>query len=316
MGGLFAGVKHKALPNVYIDLDAARPQTAEEQTVYDEFLAKVGGPAADIIQKFSEYKDAQIVVAAAMTNPSENSKEDAWREVLPNVQQQMEVFTFTETLAAQFIKLIRFVLSKAGVIYGKDIVDVIARLPATAKCIASVFDYILALDEIKLNIPKLVNDLAYFRRNASSYNDNGSMDDLLEKSNRTTMFWAAPNPVLSHVISDLSHDFPRTTEAGNQLVMFFGSVADVCTSIVVGHPNSNEPTMKLCLRCLVGAVLIYDHISDGGAFLTKSDFHVRAGMEFLVKYEPKQVALINAIRFSSKNLRANGSDPKIYSLFQ
>jgi hypothetical protein len=297
-------------------LDNAKPQSPEEQALYDEFIGQISGQAQEIIQNFRAYKDAQVAVAAAMTDPSETSRENAWNEILPNARLQMGVFAFTETLAVRFCKLLRFVLSKAGNVYGKDIVDVIARLPAMAKCIANSFDYILTLDEIKLNIPKLVNDLAYFRRTANIFNTDGSLDDFLEKSNKTTMFWAVPNPVLSFVISSLARDFPRATDHDSQLLILLGSVADVCTSIVVGHPDTVEPTMKLCLRCLVGAVLMFDHLSDGGAFLVKSDFHVRNGMELLVKYEPKQIALINAIRYSSKNLRANGSDPRILALFQ
>jgi hypothetical protein len=267
--------------------------------------------STDLLARFSAYKDAQGLVAAAITSPSEETRRAAWDAVLPNVQLQMDLWQFTQVLSTEFLKVIQIIIEKLRSGTG---IDIFATIPALTKTVADAFDLILTMDEIKLGIPPLINDLAYFRRSAPSFNEDGRFDEMVEKSNETTIFWASPTPVLSAVIRAINKQFPPTSPNFQLLLLFLGSVSDVGASILLYHRSEHERPNQLCLRCIVGGTLMFDQIFPMGAFARPPRFHVLKAMELLVSYKPTQTALINGIKFGSKHLEEPVTDPRIRAL--
>jgi hypothetical protein len=193
--------------------------------------------------------------------------------------------------------------------------ELLKKVPTIVRCFATTFDIIITLDELKLGIPKLLNDLAFFRRNAPAHNGDGQFDKLMEQSNETTMFWASSTPMLSAVITAISKDFPASSPNFPKVLTLLGGVSDICAGILKHHPGESEKKDKLCLRCIVGATLIFDHISPTGAFAQKPGFRVKEAMELLAQFQPKQTGLINAVKFSSKHLGDATANPAIKALF-
>ncbi|KAH0791850.1 protein FAM49B [Histomonas meleagridis] len=300
----------KSLPEIYIDLENAKPTTEQEESLYNEFQETIFTPSTDILERFSQYHDGQKEAATALTNPSPETKEAAWNAILPNVKLQMEVYDFAKEISNKFCHLVDVVIKLSN----EKATGGFETMPITIKCFVSCFDIILKMDEIKIKLPKLINDLAFFRRNAPSHNSDGDMDGLTEKSNMSTVFWAAPTPMLTEVINSLQSTYRDKPDGYTKLLELLGTVCDICTSILTNHHPDSEPT-RLCLRCIVGATLIYDHISPNGAFGVKPTFHVKDAMTLLVEYQPKQIELINAIKYSSKHLGDESADPKIKALF-
>ncbi|OHS96506.1 Protein FAM49 like protein [Tritrichomonas foetus] len=310
MGGLFSTLNKKSLPEIAIDLEKA-PSPAEEP-IFNQFRSTVLEPSISIFEQFSKYKDGQEFAALALSNPSEETKGNAWDAILPNIYLQMEVFDFAKKVSDQFIKLINVVMTKTA----NNSFDVFSEMPAITKCFIDCFDIILRFDEIKLTLPKLLNDLAFFRRNVQNYNDESQFDDLLDKSNSSTIFWAASTPMLNDAITTLQTTYQANSPDHEKLLVLIGSVSDIATMLLTRSQHTNPTQDMLCLRCIVGATLIYDHINSQGAFLTKSNFHVKEAMEAVVNFSPKQNNLINAVKYSSKHLGDATSDPKIKQLFQ
>jgi hypothetical protein len=122
--------------------------------------------------------------------------------------------------------------------------------------------------------------------------------------------------MLTATITVLAKDYPAGSESLPKLLDVLGGVADICTSLLLNHKHANEDVNKMCLRCIVGATLMIDHLAPTGAFGIKPRFHVKEGMDLLVGYQPRPSGLINAIKFTSKHLKDEGSDPKIKALFQ
>ena len=309
MGGRSSAVK-RSLPDIYNDLEHSKP-SSEEAPIFNEFQASVIEPSSDILERFSNYKDGQDLAGRALANPSEETKGAAWDAIYPNVVLQMEVFDFGKTVSEKFLMLIRTVLDLTS--SKKN--DVFATSPAILKCFVDCFNIILEFDEIKLKLPKLLNDLAFFRRNVAQYNDDCSLDDLLDKSNMSTIFWAAPMPMLGDAIKSLSEAYHSPNDQ-KRLFTLLGNVADLCTTICMKNKGNDVKPSILCLRCIVGATLIIDNLSDRGAFTKKSYFGIKDSMKLLVKFQPKQTSLINAIVYSSKHLKDDQSDPKIQRLFR
>jgi hypothetical protein len=313
MGGRFS-TRLKALPDVQIDLESPEPQSDQERSISTRFQDRIIQSSGGLISRFAGYQDAQGAISAAISNPTNQMKATAWETVCPNVELQMEVFEFATTLSQEFIELIKAALESLSPDSDAAIFE---RMPAMTQCLAEAFDLILLLDELKLAAPKLINDLAYFRRSANEFNANGQFDRLLERSNETTIFWASPTPCLSLVIQILNKEYPPTADDKHQkLLTLLGGVSDVGASILKYHLPESEKVKKLCLRCITAATLMFDQISVGGAFLLPARFHVREGMQLLVSFVPKQAALINAIKYGSKHLGDEGSDPKVKELFQ
>lgn len=307
MGGIFS-LSRKSLPDIYIDFENSTPKGEGEEEIFNDFIKSVYEPSASIFSRFSNYHDGQLLAAESLTHPTPEAKEAAWEAIFPNVQLQMEVFLFAKTVTEKFENLINMMLRLSD---GKN--DVFANYPAITKCFADCFDIILKFDEIKLTLPKLLNDLAFFRRNATNHNQDGQLDELIGNSNFSTIFWAASSPMLNDVITSLQKNFKTGTDEFQKLLTLLGGVSDVCTSI--GTKGNVEKAQILCLRCIVGATLIIDHLNPPGAFTQKPFFHVKEGMEFLVNFIPQQVGLINTIKFSSKHLNDQETDPKIKHLF-
>ena len=311
MGGLFSSMDKKSLPEIYVDIQNAQPSTEQEHALYNEFQSEVMDPSIDIFRRFSEYQDGQRQAAEALTNPTPENKEAAWKAIYPNIKLQMEVFDFANVVSRMLVHLVTTVIDLT---HDKTI-DVFQSMPIVVKFFVECFDIILTFDEIKITLPKLLNDLAFFRRNAANHTDE-DLDGIMEKSNGSTVFWAAPTPLLLEAIGNLKSKYQPTSENYQKLLDLLGNVCDICTSILKNHKFEDEKPNKLCLRCIVGATLMYDHLSTTGAFIPKQKFHIREAMELLVNFEPKQNGLINAIKFSSKNLNKEGVDPKISALFQ
>lgn len=311
MGGLFSSIDKKSLPEIYVDIQNAQPSTEQERQLYDKFQAEVMNPSIDIFRRFSAYQDGQRLAAEAITSPTPENKEAAWDAIYPNVVLQMEVFDFANVVSHTLLHLVDTVIDLTH----DRTIDVFQNMPIVVKLFVECFDIILTFDEIKITLPKLLNDLAFFRRNVP-HHDGEEISQIMEKSNGSTVFWAAPTPMLLDAIGNLKSKYQPTSENYQKLLDLLGCVCDICTSILKKHRFEDEKPNKLCLRCIVAATLIYDHLSTTGAFIPKQKFHIKEAMELLVNFEPKQNSLINAIKFSSKNLNKEGVNPKITALFQ
>jgi hypothetical protein len=312
MGSLFSG-RRRALAQVQINLEAPQANSPEEASVCGQFTSQIMESSAALLGQFSAYHDAQALAAAAISSPSEETKQAAWEAVVPNVDLQMELFTLSQRFGTEFLKVVQFIIDR---ISPSTDIEIFQLMPLLTRAIADGINLILTLDEIKLGIPRLLNDLAYFRRNATAYNTDGSLDATLEKSNETTIFWASPTPFLSAFIQLLTTRFPPSSHNFQSILLFLGSVVDVGASLLLFQKSHNDHMNKLCLRCIVGGTLMYDRLSPSGAFAKPFRFHVLKAMEVLVKYDPRQTALINGVKFGSKHLNDEKTDPKIKALFR
>jgi hypothetical protein len=301
MGGLFSSLK--PLPEVFIDLQNVTPNPGREQELYEKFNSSVIEPAAEIYAKFAAYQDGQKEATQAMVSPTQENKDLAWETILPNIHLQMEVYDFVNVVTSEFVKLVDVVLELSQ----ETKTIFFADYPAVTKCFTLCFDMILKFDTQLLKLPKLVNDLAFFRRNAPLHNENNELDKLIESSNQTTVFWATQMPFLNKTIQALKAKYTQQPEILPSVYGTFGAVADVSTSI--GIKSTNDELTVLCLRCMTGAILVYDALSPTGAF-NKPEFHLKEGLEFLSTYEPKQSGLINFILYSSTTFDKPTTDPK------
>lgn len=94
-----------------------------------------------------------------------------------------------------------------------------------------------------------------------------------------------------------------------------GQICDIAASILHKSEHSSEKQKSLCLRTIVGTVLLYDHLSPNGAYSTKVNFHNTTALELVAHSEPKPEGLVKAIKYGSAHFDSPSADPKIKMLF-
>jgi len=310
MGGLFScSISHR-LPDVFIDFDNVAPINEEETRIVTEFNEQVLKKANELIPLFSAYKDQSILIGQAISKPSEENSSAAFSSLLPNIRLQLDVYKFSEVLVSQFLSLLEFVIN----LIQNDSIQILDQYAAVTKSFAQAFDLILRFDEIKLSLFKLLNDLSYFRR-VGMRNTNDEIAEMIAITNSSTVFYGQPSPFLFAAANKVKLAYASSPEKLSQILTLLGSITDVATSVLSSHRFPNEETNLLCLRCITGAVLLYDHVSPNGPFTSNSPMAILHAMRLLVNYEPKQTGLINTIKFSSKNLNNSLSMQSVKDLF-
>ena len=310
MGGLFGCIGGQKLPDTFIDFDHVEP-TEEERQIVDDFHQAILTPSAQLISNLQNYQDAGALIAQAISRASEENVQAAWEAVLPKVHFQVEVYDFAISLTDYFTRLLDFVLN---VLNGNDS-DILDKYSAITKSFDQCFDIMLKIDEVLLTLPKLLNDLAFFRRTAGRRTDSNEIESLLQKTNEMTIFFGMSNPVLSKTISTLQSHYASDNTRVSQVLGIFGSTVDICASTLINHNLESESSKILALRCITGATLMYDFLSTTGSYTSKTPFAVVKALQQVVNFQPKQNALINTIKYSSKHINDPTTMPQIRELF-
>uniref|UniRef100_A0A1I7YH04 CYRIA-B_Rac1-bd domain-containing protein n=1 Tax=Steinernema glaseri TaxID=37863 RepID=A0A1I7YH04_9BILA len=79
----------------------------------------------------------------------------------------------------------------------------------------------------------------------------------------------------------------------------------------------SEKTRLFWLRVMVGAIILFDHIDDGGAFRADSPIGMKSIVELIRADAPEaeRENLLNALRYTTKHLNDTITPKSIRSLF-
>jgi hypothetical protein len=85
-----------------------------------------------------------------------------------------------------------------------------------------------------------------------------------------------------------------------KVISFLRYISNVCTAIQKNGPFASIETNLLCLRCIVGSILITDKVSPNGVYCTKSDVLLEETVKIVVHFTPRQIQLENFLKYCSK----------------
>jgi len=187
------GEVHNSI-NIIIDFENVVPQSESERNIY-ETVSAVLVKTPTILEKLNSYKDCGEIIRKAITKPTPEIEEEAWREVLPSVEQMKEFYDFSLELDSCFPKLLSSLCHT-------DPKQNIINQQALAKEMADVFNFVLRFDDLKMANPGLQNDFSYYRRTLNrkkitKSDANVTIKD--ELANRMSLFFAYPTPMLNVV---------------------------------------------------------------------------------------------------------------------
>lgn len=288
----------KDAEGIFLDFEKAEPSD-EEKAVHAE-VAAVLDKEATILEALTTYTGCEEYIRKAITNPSPEAEEEAWKAVLPAVDQLKDFYDFSLELESCFPKLLTALCKN-------DPKQSLASQQALAKQLADVFDFVLRFDDLKMVNPAIQNDFSYYRRTLnrmklSKKDLNISIRD--ELANRMSLFFAYPTPMMNVInettVKFLSQDqgVPRENVTNALAVM-----ANVCQEMVDKKTFQSEETNMFCLRCMTGSIILFDHLHAQGAFSKKTPIHIKGCITVLKNFSGGPTdGLLNALRFTTIHL--------------
>lgn len=302
MGSLISYIKEGggASEDIYLDFENAPPPESEAEKQVYETVAEVLNKGPEILDRLTSYQGCEEYIRKAITNPSPETEEEAWANVLPAVDQLKEFYDFSLELEDCFPKLL-VALCK------DDLKAKLTSLQALAKQLANVFDFVLRFDDLKMVNPAIQNDFSYYRRTLnrmklSKKDLNISIRD--ELANRMSLFFAYPTPMMN-VVNETTVKFLSQSDGvpRENVTNALATMANVCQEMVEKKKFDNAATYMFCLRCMTGSIILYDHLHPQGAFHKRSGIHIKSCITVLKNYtEGPTDGLLNALRFTTIHL--------------
>ena len=288
---------------IFIDFENVHP-SGDEQEIYD-VVAKVLNEVPSILSKLENYKGCEDSIRRAITTPNESNEQAAWDAVVPAVEQLKEFYEFSLELETAFPKLLQGVCKD-------NPKDTLSNRQALVKQIAEVFDFVLRFDDLKMVNPAIQNDFSYYRRTLNRMKTQKKNLDILikdELANRMSLFFAYPTPMMN-VINGTTAKFLTSHPAVSRdnVTAALQIMANVCEEMVREKKFASEQTNMFCLRCMVGAIILFDHVDAAGAFGKKSPINMRGCITALKDYKGSSGragltdGLLNALRFTTVHL--------------
>lgn len=287
---------------IFLDFENAQP--GDEERDLHKAVGDVLGRGPVILDKLFKYAGCEDHIRKAIVNPGPETEEQAWEAVLPAVDQLQEFYEFSLELEQCFPKLL-------VALCRNDPKASLSNQQALAKQLADVFDFVLRFDDAKMINPAIQNDFSYYRRTLnrmklSKKDANIKIRD--ELANRMSLFFAYPTPMMK-VLSETTAKFLSTATAPEQVVprenvtVALATMANVCHDMVEKKKFPNDATNMFCLRAMVGSIILYDHVSEQGAFVKRSPVNVKGCIQVLKGYTVSSTdGLLNALRFTTIHL--------------
>jgi hypothetical protein len=283
---------------IFIDFENARPSD-EEQELHTT-VADVLNKSPQILDKLLKYTGCEEFIRKAITNPGPETEDAAWEAVLPAVDQLQQFYDYSMELEQCFPKLL-VALCK------NDPRAQLSSHKSLAKQLADVFDFVLRFDDAKMVNPAIQNDFSYYRRTLnrmklSKKDTNIKIRD--ELANRMSLFFAYPTPMMK-VLSETTAKFltADTSVPRENVTSALATLANVCHDMVEGRKFTQEHYNLLSLRAMVGSIILYDHVSEQGAFVKKSPINIKGCISVLKNYQGHNTdGLLNALRFTTIHL--------------
>jgi len=302
----------------YIDFEKAEA-TAEEKDIYDRVQA-VLERSDGILEELGGYAGANAEIAAGISNPKDEAKQTAaWDAVCPLVGKLKSFWDYSMEMEAILPVLLVGLCSEAPE-------TALATKQALAKQMAQVLSFVLKFDDLKMNNPSVQNDFSYYRRTLSRMKMKDAdaaaravVND--EQANRMSLFYAYPTPLL-RCISETTTKFVAESKAipvenTTDCLAIMCTVCRVMIETPEYHSRFAEPeTLFFCQRVMVAAVIVYDHVHAVGAFSKKNKAidMVRTVKAVKMHSNPASAGLLNALRFTTKNLQHEDTSKSVKTL--
>lgn len=269
-----------------------------EMKVYNkvqEVLAQKG----DVFQAIEEYKGCQELARAAMSKPSSETERAAFEGLLKAVDSISLFFNFSKSLEKVFPGLLRKLAEQVKM---PEKLCQFNESPGLTKQLATIFDFTLSFDRVRMLRPNLSNDFSYYRRLLPKFNKHEGIKVKDDEASGMALFTAEHIPMTTCLAK-------AGAKAQELLIISDGKAAECRIGYVLATMANSCMLMlkndsdQFVARAMTGAVVIFDHVDHFGAFHKKTPIAIKKVIEILKKDFSTELSLLNAIRYSTKNFR-------------
>ncbi|KAK0393110.1 hypothetical protein QR680_000059 [Steinernema hermaphroditum] len=302
---------------IFIDFEQALPDEAQLQLF--NLLEKLLKNAEEALEDLNNYQaGASTEIRLSIQNPNDQGLQEKYFAIVKECVGRLHSYYTLSQRIEQSVPLLLWELC-SGPLPPAEQID---SCQALCKQLARLIDFSLQFDSVKMKTPSLQNDFSYYRRVVSRSAQPLDSDMIsLETTNIMSLFIAKSTPMLCSITSSViafvqTHpDLPvsNTTDT-------LATVVHVCRLMVEREENWRrlcEKSRLFWLRVMVGAVILFDHIDDGGAFRADSPIGMKSVVELIRADAPEaeRENLLNALRYTTKHLNDTITPKSIRSLF-
>ncbi|KAJ2675193.1 hypothetical protein IWW42_001339 [Coemansia sp. RSA 1085] len=238
-------------------------------------LVRVGH---ELLERVSAYQDGSNEVRMAISQPTPENEEAAWRKIGPSVMLLKECFELAQEIESMIPDLLDELCNHA--IDGDPGRNHKNR--GLARLLADIMQNAFAFDALKATIQ---NDFSYYRRTLSRISK--SQDAEIagytiphDVSNQMSLFYAYYNPMVKTVV-DSATQFAK--DSGDEQ-----AVLDCLSALATGSFNAvkqgradSPKSERMCVLVLVTCCVLYDWVSLQGVGSPQSGIDAKAALDLI-----------------------------------
>ncbi|KAF9110396.1 Protein fam49a [Mortierella sp. AM989] len=296
------------VPGVHLDFENS-PIGDEDTESYSDVLQMLE-PTADLLELLRTYEGCGDYIRQAIGDPSPESEAQAWNHVKPAVERLKMFYKYSTSIETGLPQILQ-------VLCIGDVNKNLEQHQTLARLLCQVLDFVFEFDSLKMKTPQIQNDFSYYRRCLSRGKLSNEVDlksamNEDELANHMSMFYAYPTPMLK-TVTTVTTEFVGQHHVGRSVSECLATLAAVCYHTVSNNKKKPQKpqTIAFCLRVMVIAIIIYDHIDPQGAFIKSSPINIKSSVKAIHSHgnSSDMPNLISALRYNTKHLN-DSSTPK------
>jgi len=293
--------------DVFVDFHNSDPKGDEKEMfdVVTEIL--VEGKA--MFDNLDQYADCGLSIRRALTNPTPDNEREAFGAVKANVDVINGFYQFSKKIEKQFPALLRSLATD-------DEKASIQQKQAVSKKVCDVLDFVLKFDELKMLRPGLQNDFSFYRRSLGKHAGDPDLVVRDDEASFISLFIAQPIPMMTSTAKATAELCNENAHFGTHVPRVLATIANVCLHLVKSKRFDDAPTNLLCVRALVGSIVLFDHLTPDGAFVKRSGINIRQAVQLVTKEFSEQKPLINALRYSTLHFSDDSTPAAITQMLE
>jgi len=256
------------------------------------------------------YEDCGLSIRRALSNPTHENENDAFQAVKRNAETINGFYQYSKQLEDVFPRMLEMLATD-------DEKKSIQDQQTMAKHICQLLDFVLKFDEIKMLRPGMQNDFSFYRRALGKHDGDPDLIVRDDMASFISLFLAQPIPMMT-ALSNATHQLlTRDAHMTTHVPKVLATIANVCLHMVKsGALEADKATSTLCLRAMVGAIVLFDHVTPDGAFVKRSGINIKQAVTMIVKDYPGEIALINALRYGTLHFSDDSTPSSIATMLE
>lgn len=291
--GCFCSTSYPAIDDLNLEGNPVELEMKEYNSVAELLKEK-----DKVFQAIEEYKGCQELARAAMSKPSDETELAAFEGLLTAVNSIALFHKFSKGLEKKFQTMLKKLSENV------ELPAKICRLdefPGLTKQLATIFDFALSFDRVRMLRPNLSNDFSYYRRLLPKFNKHPEIIVKDDEASGMALFTAEHIPMTSCLAKAgaKAQELLVIAEGKNaegKIGYVLSTMANSCLRILTTEGNN-----QFIARAMTGSVVIFDYVDPDGAFHKRTPIAIKQIIS-LVKKEYSS-SMLNAIRYSTRNFR-------------